>query len=163
MVLRVTIEALSQRGCAIGLKDGECIGVKVSEKVNGETISLELEEIFTQAGRPDAIIKDGDYSLQKGVRLWSKKQDAAVPVIEDIGHVMASALKAPFEKTRGYKRFTTLTSQGAKCLRQTELAFLIPPKLRSKGRFQSIGKQANGVIRCLMCWPLRAVQKTVAC
>ena len=132
------MEALSQRGRAIQLKDCECMGVKISETVNGETLSLELEEIFNQAGSPAAIIKDGDYTLQKGVRLWSEKQPAVVPVIEDIGHVMASALKAQFEKTRGYKRFTTLTSQSAKRLRQTELAFLVPPKLRSKGRFQSI-------------------------
>jgi hypothetical protein len=50
---------------------------------------------------------------------------------------MATALKKQFEKTAAYKRFTTLINQGALRLRQTELAFLIPPKLCSKGRFQS--------------------------
>ena len=30
--------------------------------------------------------------------------------------------------------------EGATKLRQTDLAFLIPPKLRSKGRFQAISK-----------------------
>ena len=63
-----------------------------------------------------------------------------MPTIDDIGHTIATALKAQFEKLDIYKRFTALISQGAKCLRQTELAFLMPPKLRSKGRFQSIGK-----------------------
>ena len=53
---------------------------------------------------------------------------------------MASALKDQFEKTKAYQRFTSLLSAGAQRLRQTELAFLIPPKLRSKGRFQSISK-----------------------
>jgi hypothetical protein len=61
-----------------------------------------------------------------------------VPVIADIGHTMANALKNQFEKTVLYQRFTALTTLGANRLRQTELAFLIPPKLRSKGRFQSI-------------------------
>jgi hypothetical protein len=61
-----------------------------------------------------------------------------VPVIADIGHSMATALKDQFEKTAAYKRFTTILTQGARRLRQTGLAFLIPPKLRSKGRFQSI-------------------------
>ena len=140
VVLRVTTEALSKRGQAIQLKDCECIGLKIAETVNGETISVELEDIFTQAGRPNAIIKDCDYTLQKGVRLWSQKQETSVPVVEDIGHVLAGALKAQFEKTSDYKRFTSLISQGAKCLRQTEWAFLIPPKLRSKGRFQSISQ-----------------------
>jgi len=51
---------------------------------------------------------------------------------------MTTALKKQFKKTGTYQRFITLTSQGTNCLQQTELAFLIPPKLRSKGRFQSI-------------------------
>ncbi len=140
VVLRVPIDALSQRGQAIRLRDCECIGVRVSEIVNGESIALELKDIFTQAGIPEAIIKDNDRTLQKGIRLWSERQKVAVPIIEDIGHVMASALKDQFEKTTAYKHFTSWISQGAKCLRQTKLAFLVPPKLRSKGRFQSVSK-----------------------
>jgi hypothetical protein len=138
VVLRVSVDALSKRGTALQLQDCECIGLKVCEQVNGNSIALDLEEIFTQAGKPKAIIKDGDATLQKGVRLWSEAQETAVPVIADIGHAMANALKDQFEKTAPYKRFTALVSQGASRLRQTDLAFLIPPKLRSKGRFQSI-------------------------
>lgn len=92
VVLRVTLDALSQRGSAIQLKDCECIGLKVSETVNGERIALELDAIFTQAGRPEAIIKDGDSTLHKGVRLWSEKHASSVAVIDDIGHMMARAL-----------------------------------------------------------------------
>lgn len=143
VVLRVPLEALSQRGAAIQLGDCECIGLKIAETVNGETIALHLEEIFKRSGTPAAITKDCDYTLQKGVRLWMDKAHAAVPVIEDIGHVMAGALKAQFEHTRDYKRFTTLAAKAAKSLRQTQLAFLVPPKLRSKGRFLSIGKLAR--------------------
>lgn len=140
VVLRVTLDALSQRKSAIRLEDCECIGLKICESVNGDSVSQDLEEIFNRSGIPKGIIKDCDYTLQKGVRLWSDKQAVTVPVIEDIGHVMACALKAQFEKTIGYQRFTKLATNGAKRLRQTDLAFLIPPKLRSKGRFQSIGK-----------------------
>lgn len=70
-------------------------------------------------------------------------------MIADIGHSMVTALKHQFEKTDAYQRFITLTRQGAKRLRQTELAFLIPPKLRSKGRFQSIsilGQWADKIV-----------------
>ena len=41
MVLRVGVDVLSQRKKALTLKDCECIGVKVSEIVNGDTIALE--------------------------------------------------------------------------------------------------------------------------
>lgn len=140
VVLRVPLDALSRRGSAIQLQDCECIGLKVCEKVNGETVAQDLEGIFTRSGNPAVIIKDCDYTLQKGVRLWTENQESKPFVVEDIGHVMASALKDQFEKTKAYQRFTSLLSAGAQRLRQTELAFLIPPKLRSKGRFQSISK-----------------------
>jgi len=141
VVLRVTADALSKRGGAICLKDCECIGLHISETVNGESVSLQLETTFNQAGKPIGIIRDGDATLAKGVRLWSEKKK--IPVISDLGHAMAIALKDEFEKSANFKLFTKLTSQVAKRLRQTDLAFLIPPKLRSKGRFQSISKLAK--------------------
>lgn len=113
VVLRVTMDALERKSKAIQLTDCECIGVKVCEKVDGKSISMELEEIFTHAGTPNAIIKDCESSLQKGVRLWSKNSDTTVAVIEDIGHVMANALKAQFEETTNYKRFTDQYKQGS--------------------------------------------------
>ncbi len=140
VVLRVTMDALAQKGKAIQLQDCECIGLKISETVNGERISLELADIFGQAGNPAGIIKDCDYTLAKGVRLYTEKQTISIPVIDDIGHVMAIALKAQYTDSQGYKDFTELARKGASRLRQTDLAYLIPPKLRTKGRFQSIGK-----------------------
>jgi len=71
---------------------------------------------------------------------------------------MASALKAQFEKMLCYKRFTALTSSGAKSLRQTQLAFLNPPKLRSKGRFQSIGKLGQWGERMLKVMTLKRTE-----
>jgi hypothetical protein len=143
VVLRVPLAALSQRGTAIQLGDCECVGLTIAETVNGETVALQLEAIFQRSGTPAAIIKDCDATLHKGVRLWMEHAHVSVPVIEDIGHVLAAALKAQFERTRDYQHFTSLAAKAAKALRQTELAFLIPPKLRSKGRFLSIGKLAR--------------------
>jgi len=143
VVLRVPLAALSQRGSAIQLGDCECVGLTIAETVNGETVARQLEAIFQRSGTPAAITKDCDATLHKGVRLWMERAHVSVPVIEDIGHVLAAALKAQFEPTSDYQRFTSLAAKAAKALRQTELAFLIPPKLRSKGRFLSIGKLAR--------------------
>jgi hypothetical protein len=152
VVLRVSVAALPERGGAIRLEDCECIGLTVREEVTGETIAEDLQAIFSRAGAPKAIIKDGDCSLQKGVELWTEKQESAVPVIYDIGHAMANALKGQFENDGTFQRFVALINRGASRLRQTECAFLIPPKLRSKGRFQSIstlGKWADKVLNVL--------------
>jgi hypothetical protein len=58
VVLRVPLAALSQRGAAIQLGDCECIGLKIAETVNGETVALHLQEIFERSGTPAAITKD---------------------------------------------------------------------------------------------------------
>jgi len=159
VVLKVPLDALLERGSAIQLQDCECVGLTISEKVTGETIEAELKDIFAQAGHPVAIVKDADSTLQKGVRLWNEKQQHSVPIIDDLGHMAANALKTQFEKTSAYKRFTALINQGAKRLRQTERAFLMPPKLRTKGRFQSISQLGKWAEKVLDVFAVKGVAK----
>jgi hypothetical protein len=149
VVLRITTDALMNNKRAICLENCECVGLRVSEKIDGKSISEELTSIFNQAGSPVAVLKDCDRTLQKGVKLWSDQQSNVISVIEDLGHILASALKAQFCKSEGYMLFTATASAGAKKLRQTNLAFLTPPKLRTKGRFQSIGKLAEWAAKML--------------
>lgn len=135
VVLRVRMDIFEKREGAITLKDCECIGVKISTKVNGESIAKELKDIFEKSGKPDGVLKDRDYTLNKGVMLYDK----TIVVIDDITHEVANALKKQFEKTKSYKIFMKILGEGATKLRQTDIAFLMPPKLRTKGRFQAIG------------------------
>jgi hypothetical protein len=144
VVLRVHSDVISKFGRAIRLEDCECIGLKVLDTVNGETTAADLTEIFAKSGNPSMVIRDCDYTLKKGVNLWAQTQGLDMPVIEDIGHVVGSGLKSEFEKNEDFKTFISILGKGAKSLRQTVLAFLVPPKLRTKGRFQGIA--------CLTKW-----------
>ena len=38
--------------------------------------------------------------------IYAEKQTLSIPIIEDIGHVMATALKAQYKDSKGYKSFT---------------------------------------------------------
>jgi hypothetical protein len=105
VVLRVRIDALELQTKAIQLTDCECIGLSICEVVNFDPISIELEKIFLKAGMPSALIKDCDSTLAKGVRLWSEKQETTIAVIDDIGHVMANALKAQEKKNNDLQTF----------------------------------------------------------
>ena len=114
VVLRVPLEALGRRGSAIQLEDCECIGLRVSEHTDGESVATALTEVFGLAGDPVAIVKDGGRDLGKGVALWKQREaKQGVWNIEDIGHVMANALKGQFEKTAAYQRFIALIHKGA--------------------------------------------------
>ena len=143
VVLRVRLDVLSKRKGALKRSDCECIGLQIDETVNGETIQTALTAIFERSGCPAGIIKDGDATLNKGVRLWSEQVKTPVEIIDDVSHVVANALKKHYQKTDTYTRFTTWANQIAKKLRQTTFAFLIPPKLRKKGRFMSVSRLAK--------------------
>lgn len=144
VVLRVKLDTLKLKGKALALSDCECIGVRITEKSNGETVANDLKAIFNQSGMPAAIIKDGGSDLSRGVAVWRhENKQSQVQVIDDIGHVVANALKSQFAKCPLFLLFLAIINSCAKRLRQTKLAFLAPPKLRSKGRFQAISKLAN--------------------
>lgn len=63
-------------------------------------------------------------------------------MIDDVGHVAANALKAEFGGRRAFARFLDIVRKGSARIRQTDLARLLPPKIRTKGRFQGITKVA---------------------
>jgi hypothetical protein len=144
VVLRVPLATLSSRDEALKLADCECIGLRIIEQCDGQQVCHDLTEIFEQSGNPSAIIKDGAGNLACGVEQWKQETaNTGVEVIADIGHMMANALKAQFNDTFSFNLFLDTIRAGAHKLRQTALAFLIPPKIRTKGRFQGIGRLAQ--------------------
>lgn len=150
VVLRVSLAALQRRGSAISLEDCECIGLRVHEKSNGDIVAEDLAEIFKKAGVPSAIIKDGGGDLASGVDIWkTQNKQEQVEVIEDIGHIVANAIKGQYAKAKLFKLFLAIVNRCSRQLRQTNLAFLIPPKLRSKGRYQGISTFAKWALKIL--------------
>jgi hypothetical protein len=75
--------------------------------------------------------------------LWKKKQTEFIGVIDDVGHEAANALKAEYAGLKPFKQFIKVIDRGAKRIRQTNLASLLPPKIRTKGRFQGITRVAK--------------------
>lgn len=140
VVLRIEIDVLYRRDKALSLEDCECIGLKICEVVNGESVAKDLKEVFDISGVPNAIIKDTDYTLNKGVTLFNETQKESIVLIEDISHVVAKSLKKEFEDTKEYKEFSKLIKNGSARIRNTDIAFLTPPKLRNKARFQNVSR-----------------------
>ena len=143
VVLRVRCDVLAERGSAIRFEDCECIGLRIRESSEGETVCEDLKDIFKQSGDPVGFIKDNGGGLSRGIRLWNEEAAKPAEIIDDVGHAMANALKAEFEKTDDFVLFRQTIATGGARLRQTALAFLIPPKIRTKGRFQGIGRLAT--------------------
>ncbi len=138
VVLRVRLDTLEKKGQAIALTDCECIGLKVVETVNGQTIAADFDAIFAQSGQPECLVKDRDRTLNKGAVIWSEPLNENVYFVDDISHMVASCLKAEFEKDERYKKLLTETHQLSKALHQSTLACAAPPKMQTKARFQGL-------------------------
>lgn len=144
VVLRIPLDALALRGSAIALGDCEVVGLKIRSTWTGETIAETLGEVFTKAGTPRAILKDAGRDLAKGTRLWRESSDRPeVLDIDDVGHAAARALEEEFAETKELQSFLEYVKAAAKKLWQSDVAFLSPPRPRSKGRFQSISRLAR--------------------
>ncbi len=145
VVLRVPLSALHEKQGAIGLEDCECIGLQILTQWNGPLVKAALIEVFNKAGRPQGFIKDGGTDIKKGVELYldATKDAKPVCVIEDVGHFAANALKAEFALRAAFLKFLEIVRKGAARIRQTDLAWLLPPKIRTKGRFQGITELAE--------------------
>ena len=159
VVLRVPLAALQKKQDAIGLHDCECVGLKIATRWNGPLVKDALADIFGKAGMPRAIIKDGGTDIKRGVELYQAAHDAEhVQVIEDVGHLAANALKAEFAWRAAFEKFLDIARKGASRIRQTDLAWLLPPKVRTKGRFQGITEVAEwaGKLLNLMGGPGRS-------
>jgi hypothetical protein len=145
VVLRIELDALDRRGGALTLADAQCVGLRVGSAWNGKTVQAALGDIFERAGCPAAILKDGGTDLNCGVALWREAQPVGKKawVCDDIGHVIANALKAEFSGLKAFDQFLQTISRGSSRIRQTVLAGLLPPRIRTKGRFQGISRVAK--------------------
>lgn len=153
VVLRVPLDVFERKSGALTLSDVECIAVEVAEKWDAAAVCHSLKECFEKSGAPCAILKDGGTDLRAGIALLKADDEYShLRTIDDVGHVCANALKASFSKRRMFNSFIhTVKCAGAR-LRQTELSFLLPPKIRTKGRFQGItriARWAQKILRCL--------------
>ncbi|MGB5713857.1 MAG: hypothetical protein WBM44_23470, partial [Waterburya sp.] len=150
VVLRVPLTKLREKGKALTLTDCECVGLRIHDSVNGEVVSGALSSIFQQTGDPVAILKDKGTDLSRGVSLWKENNHKSnIPTIDDISHVVANALKKEFEDTEPFRKFKEIINAGASRMRQTALGYLVPPKLRSKGRFQGISRVTSWAAKIL--------------
>ena len=122
---------------AVSLDQVHCIGVKVADSWTGETIAELLGRLIAQMGRPAAYLKDGGSDLQKAVDLLGEK-GLASPCIDDISHAVAGMLKRLYQDHPAFGTFLSACGRVSGKFKQTILACLAPPKVRTKARFMNV-------------------------
>jgi len=125
------------------------------EKWNGEVVRDYLIELKGEVG--NIIYAVGDYGgdIKKGLEL------AEIKHVHDIGHKFALILKKIYENDEDFLEFMRKAAKMAKKLAQTEFAFVIPPKRRTKARFQNIDTIITWAAKVLKRIKGRKIEKKV--
>jgi hypothetical protein len=148
LVLRVPASAL-KTGKALTLKQVEVIGISVRETWNGTLVKTYLRSLFQRCGWPSQVVSDCGPDIKKGIVDTLLEAPNGASWISDITHVVANALKHYYADLSLFQQFQKLCTDIRQRLQQTRLAFLLPPKARSKGRFLNISRQAEWGLRTI--------------
>jgi hypothetical protein len=144
-------------GKLLTLKDAVVLATVVKRSWTGENVGKVMKQVFKHNGLPLQIVIDGAYNLQKGVREalseldhdcqgvreGLSELDHVCHVTYDITHFIAKLFK---EKYNGGMKFDQMMKELAitsKQIAQTDIGYLIPPKIREKSRFLNLPNLAK--------------------
>lgn len=134
---------------APALRHVHCIGVAVADSWTGETIAELLRRLIAQMGRPAAYLKDNGSDLHKAAALL-EDEGLGSPCIDDISHAAAGMLKRTYQHHPAFETFLSICGRVSGKLKQTLLACLAPPTVRTKARFMNVHR--------LFVWADRVLQ-----
>ena len=124
-------------------QDLEPLMLVAKTKWTGEIVKECLLQVKAQVG--SIIYAVGDYGsdIKKGLESMEIKH------VHDIGHKIALILQGIYKKDEVFQEFMSELAQMRKKLAQTKYAYIIPPKRRTKSRFQNIGMHMNWAVKVL--------------
>jgi hypothetical protein len=137
---------------APSLRHVHCIGVAVAASWSGETIAELLKRLIAIMGRPAAYLKDSGSDLHKAAALLGE-QGMGSPCLDDISHAAAGMLKRTYQHHPAFERFLSVCGQVSGKLKQTLLACLAPPTVRTKARFMHVHRLFTWADRVLQLSP----------
>jgi hypothetical protein len=137
---------------APGFEDVHCVGVAVADSWTGETIASFLKRVIAAAGRPAAYLKDGGTDLQRAIWLLGE-EGLSSPAIDDISHAIANLLKWWYLDHPMFQTFLSACGRVSANLKQTVLACLTPPNVRTKARFMNLHRLITWADRLLKLSP----------
>lgn len=122
---------------APSLEHARCMGVSVADAWTGDTIAAFLKRLIARVGRPAAYLKDGGGALRNAVACLAE-QGLGSPCIDDMSHAVASMLKRSSQDHPAFETFVSACGRVSSNVKQTILACLAPPKVRTKARFLNV-------------------------
>ena len=136
-VASVRLANLPARGECLELKDLEPLAILPVEASTGKIVHGQLEDLAAKVGVPQGILSDEGGDLVDGIKRFCVAYPGTAQ-LSDMPHKAACLVKRRLEKDDRWASFSTQVGQTKFQTGQTELAFLVPPKQRSKARYMNL-------------------------
>jgi len=137
VILGVRLSAWPHPARCLSHEDVEPIALCPVRQSNGEVVYQQLEDSIEKTGLPREIIGDQGSDLKAGVERFCQHHPETSDIY-DIKHKTAVVLEHELEEDPSWQEFTQLAAQTKQRVQQTALAFLAPPKQRTKARYMNL-------------------------
>ncbi len=148
VVLGIPASRLAETGYSPSHRDMTVLAVEITASSTGLWVEAVLRHVAARTGEPVQIVSDHGSDLRKGIALYRQQAPSCVETY-DISHAFATALKAHWREDSTWQAFLKQASATLSRYQQTDLAFLLPPPLRSKARDMAIEAHIDWLQRLL--------------
>lgn len=137
-VLGIRLANLPPQGECLKMSDMTPVALLPVESSTQEIVHKQLETISTTTGVvPAAIVSDEGSDLSGGIDRFCRAHPKTKRY-RDLPHMAARLLKKRLDKNDRWNAFIKQVTQTKFQTNQTELALLVPPRLRSKARYMNL-------------------------
>jgi hypothetical protein len=117
--------------------DMTVLAVEMTLKSTGLWVAAVLEQVSARTGVPVQIVADHGSDVRKGIALFRQQAPSCVETY-DISHAIATQLKAHWRDDEHWQAFLKQAGATLSYFQQTDLAFLLPPRQRTKARYMAM-------------------------
>lgn len=137
-IIGIRLSHLPPLGECLQLSDMTPIALLPVESSNQEIVHQQLKAVVLETGvQPRSILSDEGSDLSGGIDRFCESHPETTRY-RDLPHLAARLLKKRLERNERWQAFIKAATQTKFATAQTELALLVPPRLRSKARYMNL-------------------------
>lgn len=148
IVLGIPVARLAEIGYSPRHGDMTVLAVEMTVKSTGIWVAAVLEEVSARTGVPVQIVADHGSDVRKGISLFRQQAPSCVETY-DISHALAAQLKAHWRDDGHWPGFLQQAGATLSHFQQTDVAFLLPPRQRTKARYMAIDAHVDWAQRLI--------------
>ena len=138
VILGIPASRLVETGYSPGHHAMQVLAVEMTTHSTGAWVATVLGETAQRTGVPRQIVADHGSDLHKGIALFQQTQAPACVETYDISHRLATSLERELTRDERWNGFLAHCRTTLASFQQTDLAFLLPPRQRTKARFMHL-------------------------